>query len=150
MSPTEAVLDAACINTLELNNQHEHCAHLPPASPSKQEDGDGATVASLWTPRREQLPTGCRKRLSCPHRKTHCSVHIRKLWYPHTTLTPLLLPIFSEWKRQASVMLHPPPALPPQPYLQKRVLWLSQSSSQYPGGGGWDGRKQESSSLYPL
>lgn len=25
----EAVLDVATINTLELNNPHEHCPHLP-------------------------------------------------------------------------------------------------------------------------
>lgn len=102
-----------CCYSRRFKNQHEHGPHLPSASPSQQKGGDGATVASLWTLRKELLPTGCRMRLSCPHRKTLCSVHIRKLGYPRTTLTPLLLPIFSEWKRQASVMLHPPPTLPP-------------------------------------
>lgn len=132
-----------CCYSRHFKNQHEHGPHLPSASPSQQKGGDGATVTSLWTLRKELLPTGCRMRLSCPHRKTHCSVHIRKLGYPRTTLTPLLLPIFSEWKRQASVMLHPPPTLPPaprQPYLQKRFLLLSQSSSQYLGSTGWGGQ----------
>lgn len=67
-----------------------------------------------------------------PHQKTHHSVHIRKLRYPRTTLIPCFLPIFSEWKRQASVMFHPPPGLPHPIY--KKDFQLLQSRSQYLGG----------------
>lgn len=143
-------MDAATVNTLELNNRHERCPHLPSASPSQQKGGDGATVASLWTPRRELFPTGCRKRLSCPYWKTHCSAHIRKLGYPRTTLTPLLLPIFSEWKRQASVMLHPPPTPPPNPVYKKGSCGFHKAALNVEVGGLGDGGRQESSSLYPL
>lgn len=120
-SPVEAILDLATINTFGAEQRHEHCPHSPSASTPQQKGPDGTAAAGLWAWGKENLfPTGSHKRLLCPHRKTCCSVHIRKLGYPRTTLTLLLLPIFSEWKRQASVMLHPPPA--PPLHLQKRVF----------------------------
>lgn len=130
----EAILELATINTLGAEQRHEHCPHSPSASTPQQKGPDGTAAAGLWAWGKENLfPTGSHKRLLCPHRKTCCSVHIRKLGYPRTTLTLLLLPIFSEWQKQASVMLHPPPA--PPLHLQKRAFSVFAKQISAPGGG---------------